>query len=163
MPPEKRLWLNNQECLPPGSHGLCQKHQQNAIPLGAYGSFALSTKDDKLLTQERIFSDKFGFPSGKIRQRPEQQGRVQGSCPMQETILENVKARTYQVFDRDENTRHRMNFSFLKMGGLSEHEGRANFVKCTLISRFSARRGTYQIMLKMPILRTDDPSSQHRH
>jgi HTH-like domain len=55
-----------------------------------------------------------------------------------------------------------MNFSFLKVSGLPEHEGRANLVDCTLISRFSARREACQIMLKMPILRTDDPSSQHR-
>jgi len=49
MPPEKRLRLNNQEGLPPGSNGLCQKHQQDAIPLAAHWSFALSTKDDELL------------------------------------------------------------------------------------------------------------------
>jgi hypothetical protein len=49
MPPEKRLRLNNQEGLPPGSNSLCQKHQQDAIPLGAHWSFALSTKDDELL------------------------------------------------------------------------------------------------------------------
>jgi hypothetical protein len=55
--------------------------------------------------------------------------------------LEDVKTGTYRLFDRDEDTRHRMNFSFLKMGGLSEHEGRANFVDYPLISRFSARRG----------------------
>jgi hypothetical protein len=55
-----------------------------------------------------------------------------------------------------------MNFSFLKMGGLPEHEGRANLIDCTLISHFSARKGACQIMLKTPILRTDDPSSQHR-
>jgi hypothetical protein len=36
--------------------------------------------------------------------------------------LEDVKAGTDQVFDGDEDTRQRMNFSFLKMGGLSEHE-----------------------------------------
>ncbi len=49
MPPEKCLRLNNQEGLPPCSNGLYQKHQQDAIPLGAHGSFALSTKDDELL------------------------------------------------------------------------------------------------------------------
>jgi hypothetical protein len=161
MPPEKCLRLNNQEGLPPCSNGLCQKHQQDAIPLGAHGSFALSTKDDELLAEERIFSDKFGFPSGKIRQRPEQQGSVQRTYPTQEAILEDVKAGTDQVFDGDEDTRHKMKFSSLKMGGLSEHEGRANFVDCTLISRFSARKRACQIMLKMPILRTDDSSSQH--
>jgi len=55
-----------------------------------------------------------------------------------------------------------MSLSFLKMGGLPEYEGRANRVDCTLISRFSARKGACQFMLKMSILRTDDPSSQHK-
>ena len=50
----------------------------------------------------------------------------------------------------------------LENGGLPEHEGRANLVDCPLISRCSARRGACQIMLKMPILPTDDPSSQHK-
>ena len=80
---------------------------------------------------------------------------------MQEAKLEQVKAGTYQLFDGDEDTRYRMNLSFLKMGGLPEHEGRANLLDCTLISRFSARKGASQIFLKMPISRTDDPSSQH--
>jgi hypothetical protein len=78
-------------------------------------------------------------------------------------MVEPVKAGTYQLFDGDEDTRHRMNLSFLKMGGLPEHESRANLIDCPLISRCSARKGACQIMLKMPILRTDDPSSQHRH
>jgi hypothetical protein len=60
-------------------------------------------------------------------------------------MLEQVKAGTYLLFDGGEDTKHRMNFSFLKMGGLPEREGRANLVDCTLISRFSARRGlSYQ-------------------
>jgi hypothetical protein len=60
---------------------------------------------------------------------------------MQEARLEQVKAGTYLLFGGDENTRHRMNFSFLKMDELPDHEGRANRVDCTLISRFSARKG----------------------
>jgi hypothetical protein len=57
-------------------------------------------------------------------------------------MMEHVKVGTYQVFDNDGETRHRMNnLSFLKMGGLPEHEGRANLGDCTLISGFSARRG----------------------
>ena len=32
-------------------------------------------------------------------------------------MLEQVKAGTYLLFDGGEDTRHRMNFSFLKMGG----------------------------------------------
>src|SRR5438270_7657476 len=34
---------------------------------------------------------------------------------------------------------------------ITKHEGRANFVDCPLISRFSARRGACHIILKMPI------------
>jgi len=60
---------------------------------------------------------------------------------MQEAMLEQVKAGTYLLFDGDESTRHRMNLSFLKMGELPEHERRANLLDCTLISRFSARKG----------------------
>ena len=77
-------------------------------------------------------------------------------------MLEHVQAGTYLLFDGDEDTRHRMNLSFLKMDELPEHQGRANFIDCPLISRFSARKGACQIMLKSPILPTDDPSSQHR-
>ena len=56
-------------------------------------------------------------------------------------MVEQVKEGTYQLFDGDENTRHGMNLSFLKMGELSEHESSANLIDCTLISRFSARKG----------------------
>jgi hypothetical protein len=38
-------------------------------------------------------------------------------------------------------TRHKINLSFLKMGGSPEHEGRANLVDVTPISCFSASRG----------------------
>jgi hypothetical protein len=54
--------------------------------------------------------------------------------------LEQVKAGTDQLFDGDEDARHRMNFSFLKMGGLLEHESRAHPIDCTLISCFFPRR-----------------------
>ncbi len=73
MPSQKGLWLDDQERLPPGPRRPCQKHQEASIPRGAHWSFALSTKDDEVLAEERIFSNTFGFPSGKIRQRPEQQ------------------------------------------------------------------------------------------
>lgn len=151
-----------QERLPPEPRRSCQKHQQASIPLGAHWSFALSTKHEELLTEERIFGDKFRFPPGKIRQRPEQRGSVQWSCPTQEAMLEQVQAGTSLLFDGDEDTRHRMNLSFLKMDELPEHPGRANLLDGTLISRFSARKGACQIMLKSPILPTADPSSQHR-
>jgi hypothetical protein len=49
VPAQKGLWLDNQEGLSPGPRRSCQKHQEASIPLGAYWSFALSTKNDELL------------------------------------------------------------------------------------------------------------------
>src|SRR6266567_6019419 len=110
-----------------------------------------------------IFSDKFEFPFGKIGQRPDEQWRFQQSCPTQEASLEHVKVATCQVFDADEDTRQRMTLSSMKWVSLPEHEGRAHLVDCTLISRFSVGGQPCQIILKIPILRTDGPSSQHTH
>jgi hypothetical protein len=72
VPSQKRLGLDDQERLPPGSRRSCQKHEETSIPLGAHRSIALSTKDDKLLAKECIFGDKFGFRLDQIRQRLEQ-------------------------------------------------------------------------------------------
>jgi hypothetical protein len=49
MPFEKRLGLNNQEGLLPGSNGPCQKHQQESIRLRDVWPFGLSPKNDELL------------------------------------------------------------------------------------------------------------------
>ena len=43
------LMITDEILLPPGPSRSCQKHQEASIPLGAHWSFALSTKDDKLL------------------------------------------------------------------------------------------------------------------
>jgi hypothetical protein len=56
-------------------------------------------------------------------------------------MVDQVKAGTDQVFNGGEDTRQKVNFSFLKMGGLPEHEGKSTRVDCTLISHFSARTG----------------------
>jgi hypothetical protein len=43
------VFLDDQERLSPGPRRSCQKHQEASILLGAYWSFALSTKNDELL------------------------------------------------------------------------------------------------------------------
>jgi hypothetical protein len=50
MPHEKRLGLNNQEGLPPGSNGSRQKHEQDAIALPEAWPCDLSAKNDELLS-----------------------------------------------------------------------------------------------------------------
>ncbi len=50
MPPQQRLWLNDDEGLFPGPHHACQQDQVHPVRLGTGRSFHLSTQDDQLLT-----------------------------------------------------------------------------------------------------------------
>jgi hypothetical protein len=62
-------------------------------------------------------------------------------CPAEEALLERVKAGKYQSLDVEKQTRHRTNFSFMKMAGLPEHESTLNLVDYMLILRSCTRRG----------------------
>jgi hypothetical protein len=66
MPPQKRLWLNDEEGLPPGPNRPGQQHQEHAVRFGTGGSFHLSTKNNELLTEERVFCYEFRLASGKV-------------------------------------------------------------------------------------------------
>ena len=72
MPAKKRLWLDNEEGLFPGSDHTSQEHQQKPIPLSVCRSFDLATKNDQLLSQQCVFRKQFGFSSGHIGERSEQ-------------------------------------------------------------------------------------------
>ncbi len=66
MPPQQRLWLNDDEGLFPGPHHACQQDQVHPVRLGTGRSFHLSTQDDQLLTQEGVFCHKLGLVPGKV-------------------------------------------------------------------------------------------------
>ncbi|HEY6406001.1 MAG TPA: hypothetical protein VIY29_00895 [Ktedonobacteraceae bacterium] len=70
--PQKRLWLDNEEGMFPCSDHPSQKHQQKPIPLSVCRSSDLSTKNDKLLSQQCVFRKQFGFTSGHIGERSKQ-------------------------------------------------------------------------------------------
>jgi hypothetical protein len=56
MPPQERLWLDNEQCLLPGVYHPGQKHQEHSIRFGTGRSFHLSPQDDQLLTAECVFA-----------------------------------------------------------------------------------------------------------
>ena len=76
MPPQERLWLNNEQRLFPGPNHSCQKHQEHPIRFGTGRSFHLSAEDNQLLSQERVFCHEFGLASGKVCQRPQHESEV---------------------------------------------------------------------------------------
>src|SRR5215469_10341004 len=66
MPTEERFWLNNEQRLLPGPHHPGQQRQEHPVRFGTGGSFQLSTKYNKRLSEKRVFCHKFGLASGKV-------------------------------------------------------------------------------------------------
>jgi hypothetical protein len=64
--PQQRLQLDKEEGLFPGPHHSGEKYQEESVSLPVGRSFDLSTQDDQLLSQQRIFRQQFGFSSGQI-------------------------------------------------------------------------------------------------
>jgi len=62
MPPQERLWLDNEQGLLPCTRRSSEKNQHHPIPLRASWSFDLPTQDDELLPEEGIFCHEFGLP-----------------------------------------------------------------------------------------------------
>ena len=74
VPAQKRLWLDQEERLFPGSGYACQEHQEKPIRLCVHRSLDLSAQDDELLPQQRVFYQQFGFASGQISACSEHKG-----------------------------------------------------------------------------------------
>ncbi|TMD66120.1 MAG: hypothetical protein E6I91_09495 [Chloroflexi bacterium] len=106
MPAQERLWLNDEQGLFPDVYHACQQDQEHAVCLATGRSFHLSTQDDHLLAQEGIFCDQFGLTSGKVGQRPQQEGGGVWLDPSEVAVMERSKTQAYQLHDEDENALH---------------------------------------------------------
>jgi len=98
--------------LLPGLNHSCQKHQKHPIRFGTGGSFHLSTENNQLLTQECVFCHEFGLASGKVSYRPQYERGVGWFCPVDEVVMERLKADAYQSLNEGDNTMHDVRFPF---------------------------------------------------
>ena len=112
MPPQERLWLNDEQRLLPGSNHFCQQHQEHPICFGVSRSFDLSTENNQLLTQKRIFCHEFGLASGKVGQRSHEKRGVGWFGPVNEAALKQLKADAYQLLHGGDNIMHGVRFPF---------------------------------------------------
>jgi hypothetical protein len=106
MPREKRLRLNNQESLPPGSNSPCQEHQQESILFRTCWSFDLSPQDDQLLPEEGILCHQFDFSASKVHDRSGQKRGMSWFCPCQKALLQEIIAEGDQMLGVLKNMRH---------------------------------------------------------
>ena len=99
VPPQERLWLDNEQGLFPRSNHSCEKHKEQAIRFDTDRSFDVPAQDNQLLAQERVFCHEFGLASSKICHRPhhERSGSVRFG-PVYEVVVKRPK-KTCQPFD----------------------------------------------------------------
>jgi hypothetical protein len=115
MPPQKRLWLDNEQGLFPGPNRPSQQHQEHPVRFGTGGSFHLSTKNNELLTEERVCCHEFGLASGKVCQRPQYKRGSVRFCPDDEAVVERLKTNFCQPFDEGEDLIHSVCYPFVKI------------------------------------------------
>src|SRR6266699_2065395 len=111
MPPEKCVWLHDQEGLLPGTNELCQQNEEDTIGPGDWWSFHPPFEDNKLLAQEGIFRDQFGLASAKICHGLQRQGEPERFRPTSKASGERMYAAILQPPERGHNTSHNKNFS----------------------------------------------------
>ncbi len=112
MPTEERLWLHDEKRLLPGPNHPGQKHQEHPIRFGTGGSFHVSAEDNELLTEECVFYHEFRLAPGKVSHRPQYERGVGWFCPVDEVLMERLKADAYQLLNEGDNTMHGVRFPF---------------------------------------------------
>jgi hypothetical protein len=115
MPAQERLRLNNEQGLLPCTRRSSEQNQDHPIRLCASRSLDVSAENNELLTEERVLGHEFGLASGKICDRPQHERGSGRLCPVDETVVERLKAHACQPFDESESTRHSICNPFVKM------------------------------------------------
>ena len=114
MPPQQRLWLNDEQRLFPGPHHACQQDQEHPVGSGTGRPFHLSTQDDQLLTQQGVFCHKLGLATGLVDKRPKQQRGGVWCGPGDEAVVERLKTKACQPRDDGENPAHSVHSPYVK-------------------------------------------------
>jgi len=104
---EIRLRLDKKESLFPGPNHSGQEHQEESVSLPIARPFDLSTENDQLVSQQRVFRQQFSLASGQIGKRAQHQGGHRRFDPTQNTFLEHMKAEADSLLDRGKHTQHK--------------------------------------------------------
>ncbi len=115
MPPQQRLWLDDEQGLFPGSHHSCQQDEEYPVRLGTGRSFHLSTQDDELLTQQGVFFHKLRLAPGNVGQRSQQERGGVRCGPGDEAVVQCPKTQACQPRDKGENPPHSSRYPLVKM------------------------------------------------
>jgi len=93
------VFLDEKEGLFAGPTHPGENHQEQPVSLAVDGSFDLSTQDDQLVSQQRVFRDQFRFPSGPISERAKPKAGRRWFDPTRKPFGEREKAETEAWLD----------------------------------------------------------------
>ncbi len=114
MPPQERIWLNDEKRLLPGPNRPCQKHQKHPIRFGAGWSFHMSAQDEKLLSEQCVFCHEFGLAPGKVSHGSQYERGSGWFGPVDEAVLERLEeAHACHLLDKDKKPLHSVRFPFV--------------------------------------------------
>ncbi len=69
--------------------------------------FDLSTENDELVSQQRVFRQQFSLASGQVGKHAEHQGGRRRFDPTQNSFLEHMKVEADSSLDRGKHTEHK--------------------------------------------------------
>ncbi len=115
MPPQERLWLDNEKRMLPCTCRSSEKDQDQPIRLCACWSFDLPTENDELLPEEGVFCHELGLASGEVSHGSHYERGVGWFGQVDETVVERLKAHTCQTHDEGENPMHSVRSPYVKM------------------------------------------------
>ena len=140
MPPKKRLWLDKEKCLFPGPNHPARITRR---------SRSVFRYDGRLICRRRIISwcRKSAFSATSSDLPLVRSASVSSSKrgrwwfdPTQNKFLKCVQAETYTLFHEDEQTKHELNLSFVKIGACPENTSSMDLIDCTRISLALAKK-----------------------
>jgi hypothetical protein len=74
--------------------------------------FDLPTEDDELLPQEGVFYHELGLAPGKVRHRTHHERGSGRFGPVDEAVVERLKAHACQALEEGDNTLHGVRYPF---------------------------------------------------
>jgi hypothetical protein len=124
MPPQQRLWLNEEQRLFPGPHHSCEQDQEHPVGPDTGMPFHLSTQGDQALTRTSRFLPQAQTCSWKVGQLPKQE-RGYLVWPRRRALVDRLKTKACQPYNERE---HSLQRRALPLG----EDDRVNAFACTL-------------------------------
>ena len=114
MPAQQRIGLDDEERLFPTGDSPSEHHQEHPIRLRTGWSFDLTTKNDQLLTEQRILGQEFRPAASEVGERSAQEGVIGWPRAPNQALAHVTRILVNVAVEGDEQTRHSWRCSLMQ-------------------------------------------------